>query len=199
MRVGALDQLSLRRPWTWRARAGPVALIAVAVLAAVSGLWMMVARNAPAGLPVTAEADGLSVGLHEAGWVSMDAHTMDSQGGFQMPAQMMPGAPAGDEMRLGIALTLVNTADRAREFNLGEEFVLAGGAMDTVVRLHSDTFGQQTRLGPGSAIDGVLYFDTTVPAATDPALVLRWNHDGKTFDLAIPFGGAANPPHPHGS
>ena len=135
MRVGALDQLSLRRPWTWRARAGPVALIAVAVLAAVSGLWMMVARNAPAGLPVTAEADGLSVGLHEAGWVSMDAHTMDSQGGFQMPAQMMPGAPAGDEMRLGIALTLVNTADRAREFNLGEEFVLAGGAMDTVVRL----------------------------------------------------------------
>jgi hypothetical protein len=124
---------------------------------------------------------------------------MDSQGGFQMPAQMMPGAPAGDEMRLGIALTLRNTAEAVREFNLGEEFVLVGGVIDGAVRLHSDTFGLLRRLGPGSAVNGVLYFDTTVPAASAPALVLRWSRGGETFDLGIPIGGATHAPHPHGA
>jgi hypothetical protein len=166
----------------------------------VAGLWILATRtNGPTGLPVSAEVDGLAIDLREAGWVPMDAHSMDSQGGFQMPAQMMPGAPAGDEMRLGIAVTLLNTADRVREFNLGEEFMLAGGVVDGAVPLHSDTFGLLGRLSPGSAVNGVLYFDTTVPTAADPALVLRWNRGGETVELAIPLSGASPAPHPHGS
>lgn len=177
---------------------GHIALVVLAVLSATTGMWILATRtNGPAGLPVSAEVDGLAIGLYEAGWVPMDAHSMDSQGGFQMPAQMMPGAPAGNEMRLGIAVTLLNTADGVREFNLGEEVVLVGGVVDGAVRLHSDTFGLLQRLGPGSAVNGVLYFDTTVPATSDPALVLRWSRSGETFDLAIPLGSVRPAPHPH--
>jgi len=181
-----------------RLRVGQVVLIVLAVLSAAVGLWILATRtDDSAGLPVSAEVDGLAIGLYEAGWVPMDAHSMDSQGGYQMPAQMMPGAPAGNEMRLGIAVTLLNTADGVREFNLGEEVVLVGGVVDGVVRLHSDTFGLLQRLGPGSAVNGVLYFDTTVPATSDPALVLRWSRSGETFDLAIPLGSVRPAPHPH--
>ena len=185
-----------RRP----VRPGHVALIAAAVVSAAVGLWIMAARSdGPADGPVSAQVDGLAIDLHNAGWVPMDAHAMDSQGGFQMPAQMMPGAPAGDEMRLGIAVTLLNTADVVSEFNLGEEFVLVGGVIDGSVRMHSDTFGLLRRLGPGSGVNGVLYFDTTVPAAGDPALVLRWSRSGETVDVGIPLGSANPAPHPHAS
>ena len=175
--------------------------MAVALVLAATGLWLLATGpNGPErGLPTTAGVDGLAIDLRDAGWVPMDAHAMDSQGGYQMPAQMMPGAPAGDEMRLGIAVTLQNTDVEVREFNLGEEFVLVGGVIDGSVRLHSDTFGLLRRLGPGSAVNGVLYFDTIVPAAGDPALTLRWSRSGKTFDLGIPLGDAGPAPHPHGS
>jgi hypothetical protein len=152
------------------------------------------AAPSPAG---SATVDGLAVDVHESGWVPMDAHTMDSQSGFQMPAQMMPGAPAGDDMRLGIALTLLNTDDRVIEFNLADEFVLVGGTIDGAVRPHSDTFGLLDRLTPGSAVNGVLYFDTVVPAPTDPPLVLRWTRDGETVDLGVPLDRSA-PTHTHG-
>jgi len=174
-------------------------LIVVALMSAATGLWIMATRLDSPGLPVSATVEGLAVDVRDAGWVPMDAHTMDSQGGYQMPAQMMPGAPAGDEMRLGIPLRLLNTTDKTLEFDLSEEFVLVGGTIDGAVQLHSDTFGLLRRLGPGSAVNGVLYFDTTVPAATDPALILRWIHGGKRHDLSIPFGSTTQAPHPHRS
>jgi hypothetical protein len=147
---------------------------------------------------IEASIGGLTARSGQAGWVSMDAHSMDSQGGFQMPAQMMPGAPAGDEMRLGVPLTLINTSAEAREFNLREEFFLAGGASDTLVALHSDTFGLLGRLSAGSAVNGVLYFDTTVPTSTDPPLVLRWTRNGASVDIAIPWTGGPAATHTHG-
>lgn len=127
----------------------------------------------------------------------MDGHDMDNQGGYQMPAQMMPGAPVGDDMRLGVPLTLVNTDRQPRQFNLVEEFSLGGGRNETIRRLHSDTFGRLSRLSPGSAVDGVLYFDTVVPDSADPPLYLMWRRDGETIRLAIPLTGAA-PDHEHG-
>jgi hypothetical protein len=125
----------------------------------------------------------------------MDGHNMDNQGGYQMPAQMMPGAPAGDDMRFGIPLSLVNTSGEVRQFTLAEEFFLAGGRNDTPRALHSDTFGRLSRLGAGSAVDGVLYFDTVVPAAGDPPLLLEWRRDGDTTRMAIPLLANGNSNH----
>jgi hypothetical protein len=126
----------------------------------------------------------------------MDSHNMDNQGGYQMPAQMMPGAPTGDDMRLGVPLTLVNTGDSVRQFNLGDEFLLGGGRNEEPRSLHSDTFGQLARLAPGSAVDGVLYFDTIVPGSDDPPLYLQWKRDGRTMLISIPMAGQA-PQHNH--
>jgi hypothetical protein len=188
-------------PRTANRSRGTVALIGFVLLCTAAGVWLVVARfvATPPVPGMTATVDGLAVDVHEAGWVPMDAHTMDSQSGFQMPAQMMPGAPAGDDMRLGIALTLLNTEHRVVEFNLVDEFVLVGGTIDGAVRLHSDTFGLLGRLTPGSAVNGVLYFDTVVPSPTDPPLVLRWVRDGQTTDLGVRLGEANPAPHPHGS
>jgi hypothetical protein len=125
----------------------------------------------------------------------MDGHDMGSQGGYQMPAQMMPGAPAGDDMRFGVPLSLVNTSGDARRFNLAEEFFLRGGRTGQPRALHSDTFGQLNRLAPGSAVDGVMYFDTVVPDAGDPPLYLEWRRDGDTTMLAIPMLANGAPDH----
>jgi hypothetical protein len=125
----------------------------------------------------------------------MDGHNMDNQGGYQMPAQMMPGAPVGDDMRFGVPLSLVNTSGDVRRFNLAEEFFLRGGRTEEPRALHSDTIGQLTRLGPGNGVDGVLYFDTVVPDAGDPPLYLEWRRDGDTTRLAIPLMAGGAPDH----
>lgn len=171
------------------------ALAAVVLLLAVAGTGLLMQRRSAAPGDHTATLGGLSVRLHDAGWLSMDGHNMDSQGGYQMPAQMMPGAPVGDDMRFGVPLTLVNTSGELRRFNLAEEFFLLGGRIDQPRAPHSDTFGRLTRLSPGSAVDGVVYFDTVVPDAGDPPLYLEWRHDGDTTTLAIPLLAGGAPDH----
>jgi hypothetical protein len=166
----------------------------VVLLLAVAGTGLLVQRRSAAPIDDTAALGGLSVRLHDAGWVSMD-HTMDNQGGYQMPAQMMPGAPVGDDMRFGVPLSLVNTSGDVRGFNLAEEFFLRGGRTEQPRALHSDTFGQLARLGPGNGVDGVLYFDTVVPDADDPPLYLEWRRDGDTTTLAIPLLAGGAPDH----
>ncbi len=138
--------------------------------------------------PSGASLSGITAMVTDAGWLSMDAHSMDQQGGYQMPAQMMPGAPAGDEMRLGIRLTLHNTSRQAREFKPSTEFTLLGGPAGPRAA-HSDTFGNLTRINPGHAVDGIVYFDTTVPATSDQPLLLRWDRGGDQATLAISIGG----------
>jgi hypothetical protein len=173
-----------------------VAAIALLIAVAGAGLRARSQAAAEAGPPGSGTLSGITVTLHGAGWVSMDGHSMGDQGGYQMPAQMMPGAPEGDNMRLGIPLTLLNTEGGTRQFNLAEEFFLGGGRNDAPQPLHSDTFGLLSRLSPDSAVDGVLYFDTVVPGGGDPPLYLLWKRDGKTIQFAVRIGGGP-PDHEH--
>lgn len=180
-------EVKVRRAW--------LTLAVTALLLAAAGTGLMVHNRSTTPTDHVQTLGGLSARLHDAGWLSMDGHSMDNQGGFQMPAQMMPGAPAGDDMRFGVPLTLVNTSGDVRRFNLAEEFFLLGGRNTESRALHSDTFGRLGRLSPGSAVDGVLYFDTVVPDAGDPPLYLEWRRDGDSTRLAIPLMTGVQPPH----
>lgn len=183
------------------------------MLIAAFGLGSLL-RDEPAANPVagTATIEGLTTTPHQASWMSMD-HAMSGtqpggmggmggqqggqQGGYQMPAQLMPGAPADGELRLGVPVTLTNESEKVREFDLVKEFSLAGGPGNDTSRLNSDTFGGLTRLNPGSAVDGVLYFDTKNPVPGDPPLYLKWTRGGSQDRLAVRI--AADPSaHPHG-
>jgi hypothetical protein len=179
-------EVAVRRAW--------LALAITALLLAAAGTGLMVRNRSAVPTDSTETLGGLSVRLHDAGWLSMDGHDTGSSG-YQMPAQMMPGAPAGDDMRFGVPLTLVNTSGDVRRFNLPEEFFLRGGHTGETRALHSDTFGRLGRLSPGSAVDGVLYFDTVVPDAGDPPLFLEWRRDGDTTRLAIPLMAGEQPAH----
>jgi hypothetical protein len=142
----------------------------------------------------TATVDGITTDVREAGWVDFDmGHVMDGQGGFMMPDQMMPDAPSGDQVRLGVTVTLLNTTDGTQEFNLADEFTLTGGVEAEPQPISADSIGELPRLGPGAAVDGVLYFDIVAPAPEDPPLYLRWNRDGDTVLLEVPMT-SDNPP-----
>lgn len=178
-------------------RKAGLTIAAIALLIAVAGAALRGLSPVPAEVAHdTATLDGIAVTLYGAGWVAMDGHTMGDQGGYQMPAQMMPGAPEGDDMRLGINLTLTNTGKDTGQFNVADEFALGGGLNDAPRPLHSDTFGSLARLSTGSAVDGVLYFDTIVPGHDDPPFYLLWKRDGKTVRLAVRIG-AEVPAHGH--
>lgn len=172
-----------------RPRGSWLAIALAAVLLTVVGTAVTVRQRAEARRVIadTATLGGLTVEPHDAGWLAMDGHNMDDQGGFQMPAQMMPGAPVGDDMRLGVPLTLMNTSQDTRPFNLVDEFFLGGGRNETTRSLHSDSFGALSRLAPGNAVNGILYFDTEVPGPADPPLYLIWKRDGDQVRLAVPL------------
>ncbi len=183
----------------WR-RPAVVVLLAAALLSTVAGVWLTLdlTRRPPGPIGRTATVGGITAQVQPGGWLAMAPHTMDGQGGYQMPSQMMPGAPEGDQLRLGIPVVLSNPTGVARQFHLLDEFVLVGGATSDPVLLHSDTFGTLDRLNPGAGVSGVLYFDTTVPGRSDPPLLLRWTRAGRTVNLTVPIGGATAAPHQHG-
>jgi hypothetical protein len=172
-------------------------IAAAALLIAIVGAGLRARSQAAAEAATdTGTLGGITAALHGAGWVAMDGHSMGDQGGYQMPAQMMPGAPEGDDMRLGIRLTLTNTSQDPRQFNLADEFALGGGRTGAPRLLHSDTFGSLSRLNPGSAVDGVLYFDTVVPSHDDPPFYLLWKRGGNSAQLAV-WIGVEGPAHEH--
>jgi hypothetical protein len=175
-----------------------MAIGAIALAATIAGGALLAGRFDPQeeSAPGTVTLSGITTKVSRADWYAMDSHSMDQQGGYQMPAQMMPGAPADGEARLGVRLTLHNTSRQARQFNPIEEFLLLGGT-NSPRAPHSDTFGRLTRLNPGIAVDGTVYFDTRVPAAGDPPLSLRWVRGGEEVVLAISIGDA--PDGHHGS
>jgi hypothetical protein len=147
----------------------------------------------------TATVDGITAQVREAGWVDFDmGHVMDGQGGFMMPDQMMPDAPSGEQVRLGITVTLQNTSDGTQEFNIADEFAITGGVDSEPQPIAADSIGELPRLGPGAAVDGVLYFDIIVPTPEDPPLYLQWTRDGDTVLLQVPMDGQAPEHSDHG-
>jgi hypothetical protein len=147
----------------------------------------------------SATVDGVTAEISEAAWVDFDmGHVMDGQGGFMMPGQMMPDAPEDGEVRLGVTVTLQNTNGGTREFNLGDEFALTGGVESQPQAISADTIGEFSRLGPGAAIDGILYFDIAVPGTEDPPLYLRWTRDGDTVLIPVPLDDGSPEHSEHG-
>lgn len=146
----------------------------------------------------TASLDGVTAEVRQAGWIEFDmGHVMNGQGGFMMPSQMMPDAPTGDQVRLGITVTLENTDNQTREFNLLDEFEITGGVEPEPSKISADTIGAFSRLGPGAAVDGILYFDIPVPGTEDPPLYLQWTRGGDTVLIEVPLTEDA-PEHEHG-
>lgn len=176
-----------------RALLAAVALLTAASLTLLGLQWL---GAAPVAAGTSATLGGLTTDIRYAGWVDFDmGHVMDGQGGFMMPDAMMPGAPRGDEVRLGIAVTLSNTNSRTEEFNPLEEFTMSGGQLDAPAAPVADTIGDLSRLGPGTAIDGLLYFDLAPPGPDDPPLHLRWSRGGNAVQIAVPFTDGNVPPH----
>lgn len=185
------------------ARALAVLTTTIAVLAAMAGtvLWQERVAAREAVPRASAEAGGVRTEVRQAAWSAMANHHTDD--GFQMPSSMMPGAPEGDNQRLGVPVTLVNTEDESTGFSVAEEFFLIGGksgrgradGAGKPVPLHSDTIGELPRLAPGSAVRGVLYFDIEPPEPGDPPLRVLWKRDGDTRQLTVSLTG--DPAHGH--
>ncbi|WP_406503729.1 hypothetical protein [Streptomyces sp. NBC_01602] len=179
---------------------GP-ALVALAVVTAVAGAahWSERQASADTGPAATARLGGLDAKPGRAGWTAMANHDMDGRSNYQMPSAMMPGAPEGDDMRLGIPITLTNGTGSVRRFDLAREFSLSGGKDGASRKLHADTLGELPRLNAGSAVRGVLYFDLEAPQAGDAPLLLVWKRDGDVRRMTVRMPGGTPEQHQHSS
>lgn len=176
-----------------------VVLVAVSVtlmsVVALGQLWLTGSTATAAGQVAT--MDGLTVEVLGAEWAAMD-HVEDGRGGFLMPDQMMPGAPTGNQVRLGVKVTLSNTQARTSQFSLVDEFTVTGGLGPEPLPLAADTVGHLNRLGPGTAVNATLYFDVETAADEDlPPLYLTWSRGRDTILIQVPVPGEAPPAHDH--
>jgi hypothetical protein len=175
-----------------------VATVAVLTLASLSLLaWSKLAGPPPVADGPSASLDGLIVEVGETEWATMNM-VMGSTGGFAVPDQMMPGAPTDGKVRLGISVTLLNTRSGTQAFDLVGEFALTGGLETEPDPLSADTIGKLSRLGPGAALQGKLYFDVAVPDqehAHMPPLYLQWTRDGSSVRIPIQLPGGEMPEH----
>lgn len=135
--------------------------------------------------PQAAAADGVAAGVREVQWIAHDHDAPSGTGpGYQMPLSMMPGMVPDGQARLAVSLTVANTADIGRPVDPAAEFVLRDEIGDGKWQPAADTFAGLSRLAPGSAADGVLYFD--LPPPTDAGqLYVDWEHAGRSLRLAI--------------
>ncbi|HLV58109.1 MAG TPA: hypothetical protein VKY81_04460 [Natronosporangium sp.] len=176
------------------ALAAALSALTVASLAVLGWGWWSGSTVTAAGPGAT--VDGVAVDVRQTNWAPLD-HVMDDAGGFLMPSQMMPGAPTGGQVRLGVTVTLRNTTSGTRELRLVEDFALVAGPDSEPVPLAADTIGGIGRIGPGTALNGILYFDVPVPADGElPPLYLRWTRGDDTVLIPVPVPGEA-PTHVH--
>lgn len=148
-----------------------------------------------------ADMDGVAVAVESTVWAPMSPMdpTATDPSGFAMPAQMMPGAPGEGLVRLGVRVTLSNTTSGPEEFSLVEDFTMTGGLEAEPVPLSADTVGEVGRVGPGAALNAVLYFDL-VPAEDEdmPPLYLKWTRGQDTVLIPVGLPGNEAPePHQH--
>lgn len=200
-------RLARARAWL-RSRLRPrmvlilVAALVVTVLGAGELAAMLRARSAPLATD-TISLGGLTIQIDSVTWVPFDTGDPtildpSTAGGYQMPAQMMPGMPADGQGRLNIQVTLSDPGGSARTLNTAGEFRLGGGGKgDAGWKLQGDTFGGLKRVNPGNAVDGKLFFDLQPPTKQDPPLYLRWRRGGDTARLLLVPGGTAATHHHH--
>jgi hypothetical protein len=169
-----------------------VITVLAATAIATIGVVRVVASPETPDVAKKATVDSLTASVTVASWTDMD-HDMDSDApGYQMPPAMMPGMPEGDDQRLAVSVSVVNTSDQTRLMRPGEEFVLRAEKKGGRWSPHSDTFGDLPRLAPHNAVAGILFFDLP-PADLTGTAWLEWAHDGTTSRLIIPLDGVTAP------
>jgi hypothetical protein len=174
-----------------------IATVASAVTA-VGIVRIVITPDAPATAVVEATVDSLTARVAAAGWTAMDHDMSGSATGYQMPPAMMPGMPEGDDQRLSVSVTVVNTSDETRLLRPGEEFALRAGKESEPVAPHSDTFGDLPRLAPHNAVTGILFFDLPPAELIGTPAWIEWTHGDTANRLTIPMDGASAPPsHSH--
>jgi hypothetical protein len=176
--------------------AGTVALLTLASLSLLA--WTKLAGPPPVAPGTTVTMAGITLDVQESEWAVIN-HVENGQGGYLMPDQMMPGAPTGNEMRLGVHVTLTNAQSRTMPFSLVDEFTMSGGLEPEPHPLSADTVGALNRLGPGAAMQGVLYFDVEVPDMENPTLpqlYLQWSRSGDAVRIPVQLPGEM-PEHDH--
>jgi hypothetical protein len=175
-----------------------VATVAVLTIASLSLLaWSKLAGPPPITTDSSASLGGLTVEVGPTEWATMNM-VMGTTGGFAVPDQMMPGAPTDGQVRFGVSVTLVNTRSATEEFDLAGEFTLTGGLETGQDPLAADTIGELSRLGPGAALQGKLYFDVRVPDQASPQLpplYLQWTRDGDSIRIPVQLPGGEMPEH----
>jgi hypothetical protein len=172
-------------------------LLTVASLSLLA--WTKLAGPPPIAPDTTVTMDGITLDVQESEWATMNM-VENGQGGYLRPDQMMPGAPTGNEMRLGVHVTLTNPQSRTAPFSLVDEFAMSGGLEPEPHPLSADTVGSLNRLGPGAAVQGVLYFDVEVPDVenlTLPQFYLEWSRDGDAIRIPVQLPGGEIPEHNH--
>lgn len=184
-----------------RRRTTVAATVAVLTIASLSLLaWSRFAGPPPIVDDTTVSLDGLTLQVGETEWAEM-AMVEDGRGGFMQPDSMMPGAPTGGQVRLTVAVTLANPGSGTEPFDLLGEFTMSGGLESEPLPLTADTVGELNRLGPGTALEGTLYFDVKVPDQAVPELpqlYLEWSRGGSAVRIPVQLPGTEIPePHQH--
>ena len=119
-----------------------------------------------------AEASGVSLRIDFTEWLNHEDAHQDQGEVFPMPASSMPGMPEEGLQRLQVELTLQNLGDASRDFR-PEEFSVRSVSGESWPPMAS-TF-QPGTLGPGQALNGVVFFD--VPEA-ESGVYLVWTRGG---------------------
>ena len=178
----------------WQAAIATAALV-LAIAGAGSQVVAMVRERAAPPTSTEASLGGMTASVGRVTAIVPD-HGQPAQG-FQMPQQMMPGMPAHGEVQLNVPIALVNGTDETQTLQVKQGFVLRGGPKHVALRPKSTTLGRLGRLGPGSGVNTVLYFNVALPKGDGPPLYLEWNRGGETTRLRLPLDGAGGTDHHH--
>ncbi len=167
-------------------RALVTAVVVALSLGVVGAVLLGLMLRERGGVAGSATAGGLTLEVQSAQWAELEHEHQD---GFQMPAQMTPGAPAPGQQRLALEVAMLNRSDTTKLFN-ADEFSLEGP--DGQARpLAADNLGGQ-QLGPRLGINASLTFDLpqAIAGQTAPKLMLVWRHAGKVARLPVTVGAA---------
>lgn len=190
LRAAAPRHVSVPREPSTSTRALAIA-VAVAVLVGLVGFVLLGLMLRERAAVVGADsAGGLQLSVTGVEWAQLEH---DSVKGFQMPASMMPGAPAPGQERLAVNLSIFNRSGSAHPFSVDEFTLLGPDGQARPVATNSLDDGS---LGAKLGLNGTVTFDFPEAIASQraPAFVLVWRHAGKVVRQSVTVGGS---PHVH--